>query len=240
MTSQILSSGAKITPFLLAAPAKLGVLILPGGGYGFLATGHEGHDIAAYLNARGYDAWMLEYTIAGAQTPAPIYPQPQNDALEALRWIRAQGRALKLGIWGFSAGGHLAATVATDAATRADDARLDFAVLAYPVISMEIGVTHGGSHTNLIGDAPAAELKTMLSAQNRVSAHTPPTFLFHTADDDAVPAQNALLFAGALAAHRVPFELHIYESGAHGVGLAPDDAVLSTWGAHLENWLARR
>ncbi len=235
-----LPNGVKLTPFLLATPAKIGVLILPGGGYGALATGHEGKDIGAYLNARGYDAWMLEYTIAGAQNPAPIYPRPQNDALEALRLIRAQNRVQKLGIWGFSAGGHLAATTVTNPETRLASAKLDFAILAYPVISMQIGATHGGSRANLIGKSPDAALEKSLSAQNRVSLDTPPTFVFHTANDGAVPAENALLFAGALAAHRVPFELHIYENGPHGVGLAPKDPILSTWGARLEDWLAKR
>ena len=230
-----LPSGAKITPFLLENPAKIGVLVLPGGGYGALATGHEGRDIGAFLGARGYDAWMLEYTVAGAENSPPIYPAPQNEALEALDWIRAQNRASKLGIWGFSAGGHLAAVTATDA-----NAALDFAVLAYPVISMEIGATHGGSRENLLGKTPDAKLASELSAQNRVSPATPPTFLFHTADDGAVPVENALLFAQALAAHQVPFELHIYENGAHGVGLAPDNPILGSWGARLEDWLAKR
>ncbi len=240
MTPQILPSGAKITPFLLPTPAKIGVLVVPGGGYGHLAVGHEGADVAAYLNARGYDAWMLEYTVADAGNPGPIYPKPQNEALEALRFIRAQKRVGKLGIWGFSAGGHLAAVTATNPETHQAGAKLDFAILAYPVISMEVGATHGGSRANLIGKTPDPALEKALSAQNRVSLDTPPTFLFHTANDGAVPVQNALLFADALAAHKIPFELHIYENGAHGVGLAPSDPILSTWGARLEDWLKHR
>jgi dipeptidyl aminopeptidase/acylaminoacyl peptidase len=113
-------------------------------------------------------------------------------------------------------------------------------VLAYPVISMVPGITHGGSRTSLIGDNPDPELQTSLSAEKRVALDTPPTFLFHTTNDDIVPVENALLFAGALAAHQVPFELHVYESGPHGVGLAPTDAVLATWSGHLETWLANR
>lgn len=229
----------KLTPFLLPQPAKVGVLILPGGGYRHLATGHEGRDIAAWLGARGYDAWMLEYSVSST-AKAPLYPAPQNEALQALRSIRVQNRVVKLGIWGFSAGGHLAATTATHSATHEAAAKLDFAILAYPVISMQPGATHGGSRANLIGEKPDAALETALSAQNGVSAQTPPTFLFHTANDGAVPVQNALLFANALAAHGVPFELHVYEQGAHGVGLAPDDAILSTWSARLEDWLEHR
>ncbi|HEX8465401.1 MAG TPA: alpha/beta hydrolase [Abditibacterium sp.] len=240
MNLQLPNSPARLTPFLLPTPAKLGVLVLPGGGYGNLATGHEGADIGAWLNARGYDAWMLEYTVARGNVKAPIYPAPQNEALAAVRAIRAQNRVGKLGIWGFSAGGHLAATVATMPETRAADAKLDFAILAYPVISMLPGTTHGGSRANLIGNNPDDALQKALSAQSRVSLETPPTFLFHTADDGAVPIENALLYANALAAHRIPFELHIYENGRHGVGLAPDDSILSTWGARLEDWLKKR
>lgn len=239
MNPEILINGAKLTPFLLPQPAAQGVLVLPGGGYGGLATGHEGQDIAAWLNARGYDAWMLEYSTASTAKP-PLYPAPQNEALAALRSIRATKRVQKLGIWGFSAGGHLAATTLTNPDTRLPDAKLDFGVLAYPVISMIPGITHAGSHNNLIGEHPDPELEKALSAQNRVALDTPPTFIFHTASDPAVPVENALQFATALAAHRVAFELHIYEKGGHGVGLAPQDAILSTWSGHLETWLARR
>ncbi|WP_170065503.1 alpha/beta hydrolase [Abditibacterium utsteinense] len=239
MNPQILESGAKLTPFLLPAPAKIGILVVPGGGYSGLATGHEGRDIAAWLNARGYDAWMLEYTTTSL-SKAPLYPKPQNDALQALRFIRAQNRVQKLGIWGFSAGGHLAATVVTNPETRDAKQKLDFAILAYPVISMEFGVTHGGSRANLLGNAPDPALEKALSAQNRVSLETPPVFLFHTADDNVVPVENALLFSHALASHRVPFEVHVYENGPHGVGLAPGDKILSTWSARLEDWLQKR
>ncbi len=240
MTIPILDSGAKLTPFLLPQPAKTGVLVVPGGGYSNVATGHEGKDIAAFLNARGYDAWMLEYTVAGKTHPAPIFPAPQNEAMEAIRQIRATNRVGKLGIWGFSAGGHLAATTLTNPATHLAPTKLDFGILAYPVISMEIGTTHGGSRHNLLGNLPDPALEKALSAQNRVSLDTPPTFLFHTANDGAVPVRNALLFADALAAHKIPFELHIYENGHHGVGLATGNPILSTWRARLEDWLARR
>jgi acetyl esterase/lipase len=239
MEPQILEGGAKLTPFLLPQAAKVGVLVLPGGGYQGLATGHEGQEIVAWLNARGYDAWMLEYTTSSTAKP-PLYPRPQNDALAALRAIRALGRVQKLGIWGFSAGGHLAATTITNPDTQRHDARLDFGILAYPVISMEPGMTHGGSRSNLIGNNPDAALQKSLSAQNRVSLETPPIFLFHTTDDAAVKAENALVFASSLTAHRIPFELHVYESGPHGVGLAAGDPILKTWPDRLEDWLQTR
>ncbi|RYG73431.1 alpha/beta hydrolase [bacterium] len=239
MEPQILEGGAKLTPFLLPEPAKVGVLVLPGGGYQGLAIGHEGKDVAAWLNQRGYDAWMLEYTTASTGTP-PLYPKPQNDALAAIKAIRATTRVEKLGIWGFSAGGHLAATTVTNPDTRRTASKLDFGILAYPVISMEPGTTHGGSRTNLIGNDPDPALQKSLSAQNRVSLDTPPIFLFHTADDSGVKVSNALLFADALADHRIPFELHVYESGRHGIGLAPEDPILKTWPDRLEDWLKTR
>ena len=232
---QILPTGAKLTPFLLPTPAKTGVLIVPGGGYGHLAVGHEGADIGAWLGARGYDAWMLEYTIAGTQHPAPIYPRPQNDALEAVAAIRAQNRVETLGIWGFSAGGHLAAMTATQA-----NVALDFAVLAYPVITLEAPFVNIGSRRNLLGENLDQALLKSLSVQNRVSKSTAPTFLFHTGDDSAVAVENSLMFYAALRQNEVPAELHIYENGRHGVGLAPDDPVLSSWGARLEDWLQKR
>lgn len=239
MEPQILEGGARLTPFLLPQPAKVGVLVLPGGGYQGLASGHEGTDIVAWLNQKGYDAWMLEYTTATTATP-PLFPKPQMDALAAVRAVRGLRRVQKLGIWGFSAGGHLAATTLTNPDTLLSEAKLDFGILAYPVISMEPGMTHGGSRGNLIGNNPDAALQKSLSAQNRVSLDTPPIFLFHTTDDAVVEVENALVFASALAAHRISFELHVYEKGPHGVGLAQGDPALRTWPERLETWLQAR
>ncbi len=232
-------------------PNKTGVLVAPGGGYGFVALDHEGNQVARWLNARGFDAWVLDYTVASPETPAPIYPKPQNEALEAIRQIRVQNRVSKLGMWGFSAGGHLTAITLTN-----PEAKLDFGVLAYPVISMEPGITHAGSRANLLGDsreitsavagafvrsnlignAPDPELLRSMSAQNRVSLSTPPVFLFHTANDPLVPVQNSLLFASEMAAHRRPFETLILPDGPHGIGLALNNASL-TWTGELERWL---
>lgn len=212
-------------------PNKTGILVVPGGGYGFVSLENEGTRVAAWLNERGFDAWVLTYTVASPQTPAPIYPAPQNEALEAIRQIRAQNRVTKLGIWGFSAGGHLSAVTVTN-----PEAKLDFAILAYPVISMEPGVAHAGSRHNLIGDNPTPELQRSMSAQNRISLQTPPVFLFHTANDPVVPVQNALLFAMEMADHRRPFEILILPDGPHGINLALGDAKL-TWTGELERWL---
>jgi acetyl esterase/lipase len=147
---------------------------------------------------------------------------------------------------GFSAGGHLASTIAThfDAGDpgSADpiervSSRPDLAVLAYPVISMTDGITHQGSRRNLLGDNPTQALVAELSNEEHVTAQTPPTFLFHTANDAVVPVENSLLFASALRAAKVPFELHVFEQGPHGVGLAQDDPVLSVWPSLLQHWL---
>lgn len=212
-------------------PNKTGVLVVPGGGYGFVSIDHEGTEVARWLNGHGFDAWVLTYTVAGPQTPAPVYPAPQNEALDAIKQIRAQNRVGKLGIWGFSAGGHLSAVTVTT-----PEAKLDFGILAYPVIAMEPGVAHMGSRHNLIGDNPDPALQKSMSAQYRVSLETPPVFLVHTANDPVVPVQNSLLFAMEMANHKRPFELLILPDGPHGIGLALNDAKL-TWTGELERWL---
>jgi acetyl esterase/lipase len=230
------------------------VVVCPGGGYGGLAVGHEGKDIADWLNKHGVHAFVLRYRVATRDRPGPIHPAPLQDAQRAVRTVRARAAELKIdpkkvGIWGFSAGGHLASTVIThfdDGDAGSDDAveklscRPDFAVLAYPVITLRPPFAHAGSRKNLIGDSPSADLLDGLCNDTRVTARTPPTFLFHTSEDTAVPPENSLLFYAALRKHKVPAELHVYEKGRHGVGLAPRDPVLSTWTDRLAAWLAAR
>ncbi|KAF1952178.1 endo-1,4-beta-xylanase B [Byssothecium circinans] len=207
-----------------------GVLITPGGGYSHTSLDLEGAQPAAWLNEHGYDAWILDYATA-SKYPAPLYPLPQNQALEAIKQIRAQNVVKKLGIWGFSAGGHLSATTVTN-----PEAGLDFGILAYPVITMDPKFTHNGSRTNLIGSSPSPELQYQLSAENRVTNSTPPVFLFHTANDNVVPIQNTLLFANAMATHGRPFDTLILPDGKHGLGLALADPVRS-WTTELDRWL---
>jgi acetyl esterase/lipase len=236
------SSGAEAAtarPSLTHFPApesRGGVLICPGGGYGGLAVDHEAKDIAAWLNERHYDGWLLRYRVAphGSQNGV-LYPAPLNDALRALELVRQKPATGPLGVWGFSAGGHLAATLATEPGTN-----LDFAILCYPVITLEATYGHVGSQTNLLGGAASNEEISLHSAHNRVSAATPPTFIFHTSDDASVPVKNALLFYEALHKYGISAEMHIYESGPHGVGLAPEHEALKAWPALLDNWLKRR
>ncbi|KAI2639740.1 alpha/beta-hydrolase [Hypomontagnella submonticulosa] len=211
--------------------SRIGVLILPGGGYEYVSGDKEGVEPAKWLVLHNINAWILTYTVADAANPAPIYPIPRREALEAVRQIRASNKVDKLGIWGFSAGGHLAAVTATD-----PDADLDFTILGYPVISMARGTTHEGSRHNLIGDDAGVDIEFVMSAETRVDEKTPPTFLFHTANDGTVPVQNTLGFATALAKHKVPFELLILPDGPHGVGPALDDKRLN-WMGELERWL---
>lgn len=224
-------------------------IVCPGGGYTHLAD-HEGHAIALWLNRLGITAAVLKYRLG----PRYGQPAPGQDVARAIRTVRARADEWgvdpgRVGVWGFSAGGHLAATIATQftggdpAATDPVErmsSRPDVAVLAYPVISMADGITHAGSRANLLGATPSAELKAALSAELHVTARTPPTFLFHTADDRAVPVENSLRFAAALRDAGVPFELHIFASGPHGVGLAQGNPALRAWPALLEQWLRGR
>jgi acetyl esterase/lipase len=225
------------------------VIVCPGGGYGGLAD-HEGDPIARWLNTLGITAAVLRYRLG----PRYHHPVMLQDAQRAIRTVRARAAEWKvdptrIGILGFSAGGHLASTAATHfeegTASAADpiervSSRPDVAILLYPVISMEPPVGHAGSRRNLLGDNPSPELVQLLSNQKQVTARTPPTFLFHTADDAGVPAENSLQFALALARAGVPYELHIYGHGRHGVGLATDDPVLSTWTGRCADWLRGR
>ena len=237
----------------IADPTKAtgaAVVVCPGGGYGALAMDHEGKQIAEYLNNLGVSAFVLKYRLG----PRYRHPAPLQDAQRALRTVRARAAEFgikpdRIGIWGFSAGGHLASTAAThfdsgDAnATEVNDrasSRPDFAILAYPVVSFTTEYVHKGSRRNLLGDTPDEKLMDLLSNEKQVTPQTPPTFLFHTNEDSGVPPENSVLFYLALRKAGVPAEMHIYERGRHGVGLAPSDPVLSSWGGRLADWLKIR
>jgi acetyl esterase/lipase len=233
-----------------AGPATA-VIVLPGGGYQRLAVEKEGIAAARWLVERGADAFILRYRFG----PRYHHPAPLLDVRRAIRMVRARAKELgvapdRIGVWGFSAGGHLASAAATlfdDGDPNAADpidrqsSRPDFAILSYPVIFMREGpTTHAGSRHMLLGDQPPAALGEELSTETRVGPRTPPTFLFHTNEDHSVPAENSVAFYLALRAAGVPAELHIYQSGGHGVGLHPDDAELATWTDRLADWLRRR
>jgi acetyl esterase/lipase len=214
-----------------------GVVVCPGGGYGALAMDHEGKQIAEFLNRLGISAFVLKYRLG----PRYRHPAPLEDAQQAIRTVRSRAREFgvaphRVGIMGFSAGGHLAST----AATHFDDAtRPDFAVLGYPVISFD-EYTHTGSRDNLLGKGADPKLVESLSNYKQVTPKTPPVFLFHTDEDSAVPPENSVLFYMALRKAKVPAEMHIFEKGKHGVGLAQRDPILSMWPNLLANWFKSR
>jgi acetyl esterase/lipase len=240
-------------PSLTAYPAKspngTAVVVCPGGGYQHLAMDHEGVQVARWLNSLGISAFVLQYRLG----PKYHHPAMINDAQRAIRIVRTRAVQMhiqpdRIGIMGFSAGGHLASTAAThfdsgdlnasDPIDRAGS-RPDFAILAYPVISLG-EFAHKGSLTNLLGANPDPKLVEDLSNDQRVTPQTPPTFLFHTTTDATVPVENSVRFYMALRKAGVPAELHIFQVGPHGVGLAPTDATLSTWPGLLANWLRDR
>ncbi len=225
------------------------VLVCPGGGYGHLAP-HEGATIGEFFAQHRISAAVLKYRIA----PRYQHPAPLTDVARAMRTLRHRAAEWKIdpkriAVMGFSAGGHLASTLSTrfDAGSAQDadaiereSSRPDASVLCYPVITLSGPGAHTGSRQNLIGkDAPPA-LVDELSSDLHVKPTTPPTFIFHTADDGAVPVENALLYAAALRRAGVSVELHVYETGRHGVGLASDDPRLSGWSVLMIAWLQGR
>lgn len=227
-----------------------GIIVAPGGGYGALAMDHEGRQVAALFNAMGVSAFVLEYRLG----PRYRHPTQLGDAQRAIRIVRARADEFgiagdRIGMMGFSAGGHLTATAAThfdggkpDAADPIERAssRPDFLILAYPVISFDPAIAHGGSVRNLLGEKPDPKLIELLSNDLQVTAQTPPAFLFHTTSDAGVPVEHSIRFYLALRKAKVPAEMHVFENGPHGVGLALWDPALSSWPTLLSNWLRGR
>lgn len=215
-----------------------GVIVCPGGGYVNLAMDHEGRQIAEWMNSVGIAAFVLKYRLG----PRYHHPAMIDDAHQAIRMVRSRAAEFgiapdRIGIMGFSAGGHLASTAAThfDAGTRPD-----FAILVYPVISFTTKYTHQGSRRFLLGDNPDPKVVESLSNELQVTPQTPPTFLFHTDTDTAVPPENSVLFYMALKKAGLPAEMHIFGEGQHGLGLAQTHADLSIWPTLLANWLRVR
>jgi acetyl esterase/lipase len=242
-----------LTPYPAERPSGDGtaVVICPGGGYRNLSMEKEGSLVAAFLNGLGVSAFVLQYRLG----PRYRHPVPLGDARRALRYVRAHAAELqirtdRLGLMGFSAGGHLTATVAThierglpEAADPIDreSARPDFAILAYPVITFTEAYVHRGSRDMLLApDQQHPDLLAALSNERQVTPDTPPTFLFHTDADTGVPAENSVAFYLALRRAKVPAELHVYEPGPHGVGLGGTDPALVTWPDRLAGWLRTR
>ena len=242
-----------ITVFLPAKKSASGqaVVICPGGGYVRLAYNWEGEDIAKLLNAKGITAIVLKYRLPNSKSNITPHLSPLIDAKRAIRIVRANAakwniKKEQVGIMGFSAGGHLASTLAThfdDGDRTSSDSieqqnsRPDFAVLIYPVISMSKPIMHAGSRNNLIGANPDSAMAKLYSNELQVTKQTPPTFLVHATDDKAVPVENSLLFYQALKDNGVPAEMHIYPTGGHGFGLAVGKGYLETWTDRLVDWM---
>jgi acetyl esterase/lipase len=226
------------------------VIIAPGGGYTNLSMNNEGRQVAGWFNAMGVTAFVLKYRLG----PRYHHPIELGDAQRAIRLVRSRAEDFgiatdRVGMMGFSAGGHLAATAGTkfeDGKAGATDpldrlsSRPDFLILAYPVISFDPAIAHAGSVRSLLGDNPSPALIQELSAELHVTDKTPPTFLFSTNADTAVPAENTIRFFLALRKAKVAAEMHIFENGPHGVGLALSDPALSQWPTLLSTWLRGR
>ena len=232
------------------SPSGTGIVVAPGGSYGALAMDHEGRQVVAYLNAMGVTGFLLKYRLG----PKYRHPIQLGDAQRAIRLARSRASEFgilpdRLGMMGFSAGGHLTATAGTHFTEGKPEARdpidrvssrPDFLILGYPVISFDPALAHARSLRNLLGDKPDPALVDDLSNDLRVTPQTPPTFLFHTDADTGVVAENSIRFYLALRKANVPAEMHIFEKGPHGVGLALGDQALSTWPVLLTNWLRGR
>jgi acetyl esterase/lipase len=231
-------------------PTKTAVIIAPGGGYQHLSMEKEGSDCAKWLNAHGVAGFVLKYRL-GAKYH---HPAELADAQRAIRTVRAEAAKYgiapdHIGMWGFSAGGHLTATAGTlfdqgppasaDAIDR-ESARPDFLILAYPVITMEEPYVHKGSLKYLLGDTPDPAQVQLLSAEKHVTAKTPPTFLYTTTDDGTVPVMNSVMFYSTLVANKVPAEIHIFAHGPHGTGLAQTFPDLKGWPDLLATWMRAR
>ncbi|MEN3323243.1 prolyl oligopeptidase family serine peptidase [Mariniflexile soesokkakense] len=222
------------------------VVICPGGGYGVLSHYKEGDKIAEWLNSIGISAFVLKYRLPSDLIMENKTIGPLQDAQQAIRMLRKNAKEWnldtnKIGIIGFSAGGHLASTASThynDTVYASDgtSARPDFSMLIYPVISMEDGITHNGSKMNLLGKNPSEALIVKYSNEKQVNENTPPTILIHATDDGAVPVKNSINYYLALKENKVPAEMHIYENGGHGFGLGRFGTHLN-WPKACENWL---
>jgi len=242
---------------LPASNEPIGALVIcPGGGYGTLAMDHEGHQIAAWANEMGLAAIICDYRHRGKGYG---HPAPSDDANHAIRLTRAKSEEWnidpsRVGIIGFSAGGHLASTILTQANDAKSDtvssntadsisdqsSRPDFGILCYPVIMFGTSETHKGSEKNLLGASPDPELVKSFANHLRVTSSTPPTFLMHTQEDKVVLVGNSLAFYGAMVQNKVPGELHVYEYGRHGIGLGRNIPDASDWPEACKRWLRTR
>ena len=238
-----------LTPFLLPKDKANGaaVIIFPGGGYRINAISHEGTDVAKKLNEWGVTAFVLKYRIPNDATMQDKEIGPLQDAQRAIQIVRERAaewniNPQRIGIMGFSAGGHLASTAGTHFNKEfilngnKTSLRPSFIILGYPVISFQSDITHTGSKDNLLGKNPTQEKVDYYSNELQVTADTPPTFLFHASDDQTVKVENSVRFYQALVKHNVAAEIHIYQSGGHGFGMN-NKTTSDSWVDRLKNWM---
>jgi acetyl esterase/lipase len=223
------------------------IIICPGGGYHHRAH-HEGEPVAHWLNSIGISAFVLNYRVSPNR-----YPSSLADCQRAIRYVRYHANNWnlnkeKIGILGFSAGGHLAASASSLQSVTSyepidgmdfESCKPNLSILCYPVISF-LQHFHQGSVHNLLGEEPSQELRSLLSHEMNVTENTPPTFLWHTADDASVPVQNSLMYAQSLSNLQIPFEMHIFPNGRHGLGLAKEDPIVGKWTDLCGDWLMKQ
>jgi len=233
-----------------ATATGAGIIVLPGGGYSKLAMGHEGMEVVEWLNAQGITAFLLQYR----HGPRYLHPAALDDATRAMAIVRSRASTWgvdpkRIGMLGFSAGGHLAASTAIYARRARPLARdplervstkPDFLLLVYPMISLIRPNAHRGTLENLLGEHPDPAEREALSLDLHVDRHTPPSFLVHTTVDRSVSSENSVLFYLALLRHKVPAELHVYEQGKHGRGLGKPELAYSTWPSLCLRWMRAR
>jgi acetyl esterase/lipase len=215
------------------------MVICPGGGYRILSYDWEGTDVAKFLNAYGIAGIVLKYRLPDDDSNLIPHQSPLMDAQQAMKLVRKNAEqwniaSEKVGIMGFSAGGHLASTLGTHFD---EESRPDFMALIYPVISMDEEITHMGSRNNLLGEQESMELLTYYSNEKQIKDNTPPTFLVHSTDDRAVPVKNSIEFYKGLIDKGISAEMHIYPTGGHGYGLASEHGYLATWPERLIDWM---
>ena len=238
-----------VVPPAVDRPNGTAVILCPGGGYSYLSWAREGQQYAAWLSTLGVTTFILKSRLKEWGHPAPL-----QDVLRAIRLVRSRAAEFsvapdRIGVMGSSAGGHLAASASTlfdhadgrtGAALDVVSARPDFAMLAYPVITMTDPAAHGGSRHSLLGAAPDAALLAQMSVERQVSTATPPTLLLHTQDDKSVPVQNSLMYFEALTRAGVPAELYVFEQGGHGIAMRDGLGNASAWPRRAQEWLRHR
>jgi acetyl esterase/lipase len=229
------------------------ILVVPGGGYTHLADKHEGIDVAKFYNQHGFDAFVLHYRLNNGEQKGHRYPDQYNDITTAMRLIKSRAKEWKfspdkVGVIGFSAGGHLTSTLGTMIMIGEKESknpleqfstRPAFMMLIYPVILLNSKFTHKGSAEMLLGKTPDPKMLEALSTNNRVTPQTPPTFIVFSNDDEVVPVENGILMYEALRKEKIPVSFHVYDHGGHGYGMAPNLPVVHSWTRLSVEWLAR-